>query len=100
MPLENSRFWLRIMPRKGLLLKFSTFMLVSRHTDLQGVDFKLCVVVTDRNSILGRVNLDERAEGIRNGRESDWILDISDVPSRQATRLFANNKELKQSTGI
>lgn len=88
------------MPSKGLLLKFSTVMLVSRHIDLQGVDFILCMLVTDRNSILGRVNLDEMAEGIRNCRESDWILDISDVPNCQTTRLFANNIDLKQSTGI
>lgn len=78
------------MPSKGLLLKLPTVKPISRHIDLQSVDFVLCMLVTDRNGILGRVNLDEMAEGIRNGRESDWNLDITDIPSRQATRLFAN----------
>lgn len=100
MPLENSRFWLRIMPSKGLLLKLPKVMLVSRHIDLQSVGFVLCMRVTDRNDILGRVNLDEMAEDIRIGHASDWILDITDAQSRQATILFANNIESKQSTGI
>lgn len=83
------------MPSKGLLLKVPTVKLISRHIDLQSVDF---VLVTDRNGILGRVNLDEMAEGFRNGRDSDWNLDIANILSRQATRLFANNIGLKQST--
>lgn len=83
------------MPSKGLLLKVPTVKLIFRHIDLQSVDF---VLVTDRNGILGRVNLDEMAEGFRNGRDSDWNLDIANILSRQATRLFANNIGLKQST--
>lgn len=85
------------MPSKGLLLKVPTVKLISRHIDLQSVDCVLCMLVTDRNGILGRVNLDEMAEGFRNGRESDWNLDIANILSRQATRLFANNIGLKQS---
>lgn len=88
------------MPSNGLLLKLPTFKPISRHIDLQSVEFVLCMLVTDRNGILRRVNLDEMAEGIRNGCESDWILNIINVPSRQATRLSANNIGLKQSTGI
>lgn len=61
------------------------------------MDFVLCMLVTDRNGILGRGNLDEMVGGIRNDRESEWSLDITDTPSRQATRLFAGNIGLKQS---
>lgn len=86
------------MLSKGLLLKLPTVKLICRHIDLQSMDFVLCMLVTDRNGILGRVNLDEMAEGIRNDRESDWNFDITDTPSRQATRLFANNIGLKRST--
>lgn len=88
MPLENSRFWLRIMPSIGLLLNIPTVMLRSRHANLQNVDFVLCMLVTDRKGVLGSGNLDKMAEGIRNGPENDLILNIIDVPTHQAMRLF------------
>lgn len=90
MPLENSGFWLRIMPNIGLLLNVPTVMLRSRHINLQSAGFVLCKLETDRKGIVGSGDLDKMAEGIRNGCESDWILNIMEVPSRQATRLFAD----------
>lgn len=58
------------------------------------------MLVTDRDGILERVNLDEMAEGIRNCLDSDWSLDMTGIPSRQATRLYKNNIELKQPSLI
>lgn len=71
MPLENSRFWLRIMPNIGLLLNIPTVILRSRNITLQCAGFVPCMLVTDRKGVLGSGNLDKMAEGIRNGPESN-----------------------------